>query len=82
MDPLAPLESRVAAVEEIVGGLSQLAPPTDGAPGSDAMQGGRAEAGDVCGEGKGDETEMVRDAGDFLLMHRRPLHRIGGFHQV
>jgi hypothetical protein len=85
MDPLSPLNMRVAAMEELMEVLSEERTCHIGekeCPGEYnrgvCERGGRVEEGHL---GLEDEP-FLPAAGDFFLISKRALHRMGGYHQV
>ena len=94
MDPLAPLHMRVAAVDELLGVLDEerTCPFGEGeCPGEYnrgvCERGGEVPARAGAETGAGDHGGMEDEpflpaAGDFFLISREALHRMGGYHQV
>jgi len=85
MDPLAPLGMRVAAMEELVGVLTaeRTCPAgTKECPGE--YNRGVCEGGGRVGGGHAglEDEPFLPAAGDFFLVSKAALHRMGGYHQV
>jgi hypothetical protein len=85
MDPLAPLGMRVAAMEELVGVLTaeRTCPAgTKECPGE--YNRGVCEGGGLVGAGHAglEDEPFLPAAGDFFLVSKAALHRMGGYHQV